>query len=152
MIKSTRDPNRIVLRQETRVLETGEFAEAISPGMILDYSDGDTSTFVAHPDAGESAKPVRVAEINYLLGETTSDDYEADDHGPVAFLRAGDLFMGLLASGTDYSDGDKLVSAGDGTLKQMSSEDEGALVGILKEDKDLSAQGAVDTLARVEVA
>ena len=143
---------RIVLRHEVRVLETGKFSVATSPGMILEYAAGDVSQYRPHPTEGGDVKPLRVAEINYLLGEGVSDSYAIGDKGPVAFLRPGDVFVGILEAGVDYSQGDRLMSAGGGLLKKITSEDNDESVGILKEDVDLSDTDAENTHAKVEVA
>lgn len=143
---------RIVLRHETRILETGEFSGTVSPGMILGYESEDTSKYRAHATEGGDVRPLRVAEINYLEGETVSDDYSDGDKGPVAFLRAGDIFAGLLEAGESFSDGDRVMSSGNGKLKKIDSEDNDACVGILKEEVDLSATDAEDTLGKIEVA
>lgn len=164
MSLETLKQHRIVLRQEVRIQETKKFEEAVSPGHILEASASSTDVMKKHSVAGGDVSGVFVAQIDYLQGNGVDDDYAEGDRGPVSFLRPGDKFVCILEDGTDYSDGDLLMSAGNGNLQSYTAQTEaqtsstGAfypnrIVARLLEDADLSTSSSADAskYARVEV-
>lgn len=159
--------NRIVLRQEVRVQETKKFEETVSPGMILEPSASSTDVMKKHSTAGGDVNGVWTAQIDYLQGNGVDDDYSEGDRGPVAWLRPGDKFVCILENGTDYSDGDLLMSAGNGNLQSYTAQTESQnssmgdgttvypnrIVARLLEDADLSGDSSAvaSKYAKVEV-
>lgn len=154
--------NRIVLRHETRIMETGKFEAAVSPGMILEPSASDASIFKPHSTQGGNVGPVQVAEINYLLGKEVTDDYAEGDRGPVCLLRAGDIFVCILADENKYGIGDYLMSAGNGKLMKYTEAGDSSgggenipnrIVARLREARDLDSSSNADDskYAKVEV-
>lgn len=157
--------NRIVLRQETRIMETKKFEAETLPGMIVEPSASDNDVMKPHGTVGGNVGPVQVAEMNYLLGNEISVPYAEGDRGPVPLLRSGDKFLCVLADGNTYSQGDYLMSNGDGKLTKFTAEATDSsggdttsypnrIVARLLEDRNLSdSSGGDDSQwARCEVA
>jgi len=142
--------NRIVLVGDGRHSEAVAEA-AISQGHLIELTSSDTVQ--VHSGAG------LVAEVNFavedaLQGNTVSDAYAADDIVMSHLAKRGDEINALITAGQDISIGDKLASAGDGTLSDVTTLATAAgvvVVAVAIEAVDLSATGAVATLAAVRV-
>lgn len=148
--------NRIHLRGPFQYDEAVAFA-ALSPGHMLEfYNDAGTKKVRKHSLAG--GQSVRCwAEENALEGfrygstqpgGTSCDTaYAAGDLIPYLILGTGSWVSALLKGGVAYSIGDKLVSAGDGTLQKQSAlnslSNEAQIVAIVEEALDLSASAGV---------
>ena len=155
MALNTKKYNRVVLRHEQRIGETKKFEEEVFPGQILEPSDSSTDVLRTHSTEGGDVNIVQVAEINYLLGKEIDEAYSEGERGPVLTLRTGDKFVCRLADGTNYSDGDILMSAGNGDLKQYTAQTSfedssnapmypNRQVARLLEDADLSGGSSAD--------
>lgn len=125
---------------------------ALSPGHLIEMnSDGEV---LKHATEGGYAERM-VAVEDALQGNTTADAYAAADK--VFFNRyyPGAKCQMYLKAGENVAIGDKLISAGDGTLIANGSEASGTtvrqIVAIAAEALDLSGSGAVATLMDVRI-
>jgi len=119
---------------------------AISPGHLVEQ----TSTGVKkHATEGGFAERM-FAQEDALQGKTVDDDYAEDDMVSVCLAQRGTLVLAMLAAGTAYVKGTRLISAGDGTLKATTGSPSDH-VAVCAEAKDLSASGASAALGLVRV-
>jgi hypothetical protein len=121
-------------------------AAALSPGHLI-----------AHDSTGKVAKHATeggfvvcaFAEEDALQGKTVADAYASGD------FQRGDIVNALLKAGVSYAKGDKLISAGDGTLKKQSAATTTTvvkqIVGEIRDALDLSASGAVAAKSAVRL-
>lgn len=125
---------------------------AITPGHLIEITSA--GKFQKHSTEGGYAARI-FAEISALEGETTANSYAADDLVSANIEMPGNDVQAFLQAGENVSIGDKLISAGDGTLIENGNEGSGVtvnqIVAIAREAKDLSGSGAVDTLMKVMV-
>jgi len=124
----------------------------IYPGMLLKLaSDGDVEI---HDDENGRAEAL-FAEEDALQGKTISDVYTVDNVVSCILPQLGCEIRALIQAGQDLSIGDRVVSAGDGTLQALGTLDSEAIdifvIGVMMEAIDLSASDAVNTLARVRI-
>lgn len=125
---------------------------ALSPGHLIEKdSAGEVKK---HATEGGYAERM-VAVEDALQGKTTADAYSAGDR--VFFHRyyPGAKCQMYLKVGENVAIGDKLISAGDGTLIANGSESSGTtvrqIIAIAEEALDLSGSGAVTTLMDVRI-
>jgi len=127
-------------------------AGTISPGMLLTI-DSDGAVLAHDTEGGLAGRSF--AEVDALQGNTLDDDYSADDLVSINIEMPGSECQAFLKAGENVVIGDKLVSAGDGTLIDANSVSSGVTIvqyiAIALEALDLSGSGAVDTLMRVFV-
>lgn len=123
----------------------------LKPGMIIEQasvgSDSAVGTVQAQDTQGANEEVWVVLEDS-LQGKTTADTYTAGYTVDSAIELPGSEFLALLKAGTNYSALTKLQFAGDGTVESLDS---GTAKLVLLEAVDLSASGAVNTLAKVRV-
>lgn len=153
MAISKRAPNTILLATPggPRVI-VDEFiaSEAITPGHLIETVPDQDS---AAPQWRKSASATNVAppivaleQSHYNLG--VDDDYAIADLVCAAYVRAGDVIWGLLASGQDIQMGEYLQSAGDGTFKSSTSVAAGDDVA---QWKSLDNIGSITALTRCRI-
>ncbi len=125
-------------------------ASTVTPGMLIE--EDSAGKFKAHATEGGVAVKL-FAEVDALQGNTLDDDYSADDLVSANVEVSGNEVQSFLKAGENVSIGDKLLSAGDGTLIADGSESSGTTISqyiaVAREAEDLSGSGAVDTLIRV---
>jgi len=119
---------------------------AITPGHLVELMS--TDKVRVHATAGGVAQSAFAVE-DELQGKLISDDYAADAVCQFNVMRKGDVVNALIANGEDIDIGDKLVSAGDGTLKEMNADSSACIteeyvVAIAVEACDMSDSSAVD--------
>jgi predicted methyltransferase len=134
-------------------------AAAIKPGHLVEIYDasGTVKTRVHSTAKGWAEKMFAVEDP--LAGQTATStqsrtidtDYASGDLVPVHIVERGARVYAWLKPGTNYVVGDKLMSAGDGTLDKISGTADLDVVAILTENKDLSASGAAAARAVVRV-
>lgn len=124
-------------------------AAAITPGHLVELTSA--NKVQAHGTAGGAAQTAFAVEDD-LQGKTISDAYATGDQVQYNVMVSGEEVNAVISDGENISIGDKLVSAGDGTLKAVTSEtaDESA-VAIALEDVDMSGSSAADPSARCAV-
>lgn len=120
---------------------------ALTPGHLIEFIS--TGKVQKHATAkGFHARMFAVEDA--LQGRRISDAYAADELVQCNLVKPGSIVRAWLKAGQNIVKGDKLVSAGDGTLQKVSSSDL-QLVGIAQEALDLSASGTSATRLTVQV-
>ncbi len=126
----------------------------IYPGMLLKMaSDGDVEI---HDDENGRAEGL-FAEEDALQGRTVSLVYTVDEVVSLILPGLGCEIRALIQDEQDISIGDKLVSAGDGTLKALGTLDSEAIdvfvIGVAMEDCDLTGSDtpSTGTLCRIRI-
>jgi hypothetical protein len=121
MAITKRDPNTIFLGGER--VQIGDLAasEAITPGHLVErFNSGGVIRFKKHATAGgDTARLVATEQLMSNLG--VDDAYAAGDLMEVSAGMGGSTFWMLIASGQNIAAGQKLESAGDGTLRALAS-------------------------------
>lgn len=92
----------------------------VTPGHLVQLNSG--NTFSVHASAAQKPAPLMVALEDELQGKGIDDDYVSTyaQRVQAAVLRPGDEFYAILATSQTISIGDKLESAGDGTVREMA--------------------------------
>jgi hypothetical protein len=92
-----------------------------------------------------------------IQGKAITTAYAAAARVQANVQRSGDVFYGLIANGENISKGDKLESAGDGTLRKHTASSAGAVeyplavVGIALDAVDMSSSSGADPSGRCRV-
>lgn len=115
------DPNTIFLGGEQTEINDIAASEAITPGHLVElFNNAGTIRFRKHSSAGgDTARLVALNQSMLNLG--VDDDYAADDLVQVGAGRGGSKYWMLIASGQNIVAGQKLESAGNGTLRAIAS-------------------------------
>jgi hypothetical protein len=124
---------------------------AITPGHFVELMS--TNKVKVHATAGGAVLPKAVAVEDDLQGKTIADAYSSGAPCQFNVVGPGDEVFAILANGENAAIGDKLISAGDGTLKELTSQttDE-SVVAIALEALDMSDSSAADPAsARIKV-
>lgn len=110
--------NTILLKGQP-IAKEGKANAAITPGHLIELrSDGELQ--VHGSAAGTAAKAF--ARENEVFGKDIDTAYAAEDNVLYYVLRSGDEVNALVAAGAAaIVVGDKLESAGDGTLRKVST-------------------------------
>ena len=119
---------------------------AITPGHLVELMS--TDKVRVHATAGGVAQSAFAVE-DELQGRDIDTAYAADAKVQFNVFRKGDVVNALISNGEDIDIGDKLVSAGDGTLKEATAdssavETEEYVVAIAVEACDMSDSSAAD--------
>ena len=114
-------PNTIVLGGS--VIEVGDTAvsETVRPGHLVErWNSGGVWRWRKHTTAAGSA--IKAVALNQaMINKGVDDDYAANDLAQVGIFSPGATAWMLIASGQNVSFGDKLESAGNGTLKAVTA-------------------------------
>lgn len=139
-----RNPNTIYLGGEYTEINDIVASEAITPGHLVErFNNGGVIKFRKHATADVAAATL-VAQDQPMLNKGVDDAYAAGDLVQVIALQKGAAAWMLIASGQNIVAGQKLQSAGDGTLKAYATA--GAAIFTALENS-----GAVTTLTRLRV-
>lgn len=114
-------PNKlktISIKIATAVVEERLANAALSPGHILELLS--TDKVKKHATARGAVTPLMVAAEDENQGNGINDAYAAADVVRILFPRAGDVVNVLLQDDQTIVIGDKLCSAGDGTVKKFT--------------------------------
>lgn len=149
--------NTIMLKGQSRH-EEFYASGAVTPGHLIEQTSAALSlgngTAKVHATEGGHAERIFATE-DALQGKLISDAYTSAALMMAAVAEPGAEVNAWLKSGENVSIGDKLISAGDGTLIADGSEGSGTtvyqIVGYSMEAVNLSASGAVDTRIVVRV-
>ena len=135
----------------------GFLAAVISPGMLVERLSDDT----VQPHSTEGGDgAIIVAMEDALQGKTVADAYTASTSTVKTPIMLGLPVQGsemnmLIKAGETITIGMDLISAGDGSLIDEASMSSGGtvakVIGKAAQALDLSASGAVDTLAAVAI-
>lgn len=120
----------------------------IKPGELGKINS--SKQIIRHATAGGHAAAIVVLE-NRKIGTYTSSGitgnnlttaYASGDLVPYMRMAPGMCANLMLKDGINFAAGDKLVSAGDGSLKKWTSEELGAIVAEVRDAVDLTSAGA----------
>ena len=145
------DSNRVVrYGWENCSQEEGTLSEALSAGDLLE--EGGSDDFQAHSTDGDVVERVMVAMDERGRGFTSGDGYEAGEFITAVVCNSGVGLHFNLAAGADLataanadiSEGDRLVSAGDGTVRAFDTDDPDDVVAHAEEAVDNSGASAGD--------
>lgn len=142
------DPNTILLSDRGGAVRVNDIAasEAITPGHLIDrFNNAGVIRYRKHATAS-IAVPMTVALEQSMLNKGVGDAYAANDLVEAAVLNPGDTAWMFIASGQTIVAGNKLESAGDGSLKVFSA---GVVLASALENKTAAFTGL--TRLRIEV-
>lgn len=140
---SNTDPKTVLLKGDPLAGEAIA-AGTISPGHLIERTSA--GKVQAHSSAAAQT-PKLIAREMELTGKGLDDDYSEDDQTLYWSARQGDQFYMILEAGENVSIGDLLESAGDGTLRAVTTNGEPLFQAV--EAVDLSGSG--DTASRIKV-
>jgi hypothetical protein len=138
--------NQIVLIGDGDNHDEAPASAALTPGHLL-YT-ASTGKVAKHATAGGFSGKA-FAKEDALRGRDIDTAYAADDIVSIHRAEPGDVIFAFIKAGQNIAIGDKLVSAGDGTLIKDTTVATGVtvkdVVGEAKEAINLTAGGAVAT-------
>ncbi len=109
-------PNTVILRGDQFTLREDRSNQALTPGMLIEFSGSATKTRVQKHSTGDGKAAAMFAlEADYVgTGVTTA--YISGDRIPYADCAPGVIVWAHLASGSNVNRGDFLSSDGSGAL------------------------------------
>lgn len=111
------NPNTIWLGGEKVLVNDLAASEAITPGHLIDsFNSGGIQRYRKHNVAGGAVAKTVALEMS-MLNKGVDDAYVANDLVEAAILSPGATAWMFIASGQTIVHGNKLESAGDGTLR-----------------------------------
>lgn len=138
-------PNTIFLGGERTQIGDRAASEAITPGHLVElFNNAGVIRFRKHATAAVATERL-VATEQLMLNKGVDDAYAANDLMEVSAGRGGSTFWMFIASGQNIAAGDKLESAGNGTLRILAAGV--ALFSALENKPNVTVQ----TRIRVEV-
>jgi hypothetical protein len=122
---------------------------AITPGHLVEIQS--TGKIKVHDTAGGFCQKAFAVEDD-LQGNPISTAYTSGARVQYNVMLPGDQVNALIKDGENIAIGDKLVSAGDGTLKEATSETaDSTIVAIAVEACDMSGSSGADPSNRCAV-
>jgi hypothetical protein len=117
------NPNTIFLGGDRTQINDLAASEAITPGHLIDrFNNGGIIRWRKHATSGQTlGTPAAVATEMAMLNKGVDDAYAAGDLVEASVLHKGAFAWMLIASGQNIVAGNRLESAGDGTLKILST-------------------------------
>jgi len=103
------------------IRKEGEASAAITPGYLVEF--GGANDLQAHATAGGSARKAFALE-NDLIGKGVDDAYAAGETVQYGVFEQGAEVMATLAVSQTIAKGDRLVSNGNGQLREIGTEPE----------------------------
>lgn len=138
-------PNTIFLGGERTQINDRTASEAIKPGHLVElFNAAGVIRFRKHATAGGNTGRLVATEMA-MLNKGVDDAYALADLVEVSAGRGGSTFWMRIASGQNIVAGQKLESAGDGTLRAIAAGT--ALFSALENKANVTAE----TMLRVEV-
>lgn len=115
------NPNTIFLGGDRTIVGNYAASEAITPGHLIDsFNNAGVHRYRKHTPTSVAVAPT-VALDQPMLNRGVDDAYGIGDLVDAAVLHKGAKAWMLIASGQTIVHGNKLESAGDGTLKIFSA-------------------------------
>lgn len=115
------DPNCVFLGGDRTIINDLAASEAITPGHLVDrFNNGGIIRWRKHATASIACAPA-VATEHAMANKGPDDAYAANDLVEVSIGHQGAAFWMFIASGQSIVAGQKLESAGNGTLKAFSA-------------------------------
>ena len=144
--------NRIALITNGRLSEEIA-AGAITPGHMIQMSAGADTVVVHATEAGYAERMFALEDA--LQGRNRDTAYASGERVTMIHAVPGDVLDLYIKAGENIAIGDKLISAGDGTLIENGSESSGTtvkqIIGVATEAADLSQSGDVATRIAVRI-
>lgn len=146
--------NTIKLKKYADIINEYDAGGTIKPGHLLALNSD--NAVVVDSSAGVGNSKMFALE-DELQGKGIDDNYVSGDKVQVWNTIPGEEVYALLADGEDVAVGDKLVSAGDGTLKKMTADSSATVVEevpvavVITEAVDMSGSSGADPSGRVKV-
>jgi len=139
-------PNTIHLAGGIERIGDVAASEAITPGMLVErFNSAGVAKFRKHATAAQDCVKAVALDQN-MLNKGVDDAYAAGDLMEVGILPPGSTAWMLVASGQNIVHGQRLESAGNGTLRAIAA---GKPLFAAVENKDNSA-GPANARIRVE--
>lgn len=153
----TKSPRRILLSGEHYLLIEEIAGGTIKPGHLCEfYNDTGVGKVRVHSTAkgfGENLvaleDPLQGQTVDSVKDRNIDISFVATESVPLAICSPGVMAYMWLKPLTNYVLGDKLESAGDGTLQKISGSADLKIFATLLQAKDLSASGSIATRAIV---
>lgn len=123
----------------------------IIPGMVIELFN-DTGLKWRPHNAAADMQAVTVAIEKSIWNKDVDSPYAIGDMVRAVTLRKGSSFWGLVPSGQNITQGDKLQSNGDGRLKEATATTAAANVAVLQALETIGAVTAVTRLRTQVVA
>lgn len=137
------NPNTIYLGGDRTQIGDLEASEIITPGHLVDrFNAAGVIRWRKHATASIAVAPAFATEQS-MLNKGVDDTYAAGDLMEVSIGSKGAAFWAFIASGQNIVAGNKLESAGDGTLKIFAA---GVVLASALENKP-----TVTSLTRIRV-
>lgn len=144
-------PRTILLKACCGVQDEALASGIFSPGHLI--AKDSNGKVLKHATEGGFAMPRIATEAVLNQGKTIDDAYAVGDLAFYREVARGEHVQAFLKAGANYAQGDLLMSAGDGTLKKVSSPSSGVTVKQALFEVvtalNLSASGAVSTRTSV---
>lgn len=115
------DPNKIHLGGDKVDINDLAASETITPGQLIDrFNSAGVIRWRKHATAGGAVAPI-FAEAHFMANKSVTDDYATNDLVEAFAGQSGTNVWAFIASGQNIAAGNKLESAGDGTLRILAS-------------------------------
>lgn len=121
MAITVNNPNTVFLGGDRTQIGDLAVSEIVTPGQLLErFNSSGTIRWRKHSTAAGPGVPA-VATDQAMLNKGVDDNYAVGDLAEVSIGHRGAKFWMFIASGQNIAAGDKLESAGNGTLKIYGS-------------------------------
>lgn len=115
------NPNTVFLGGERVQIGDVAVSEAVIPGHLVErFNNAGVTRWRKHATAAGATAPA-VATDQAMLNKGVDDVYAIGDLAEVSVLQKGGTAWMFIASGQNISYGNKLESAGDGTLRILAA-------------------------------
>jgi len=143
-----------LLKDFTGVRDEAVAAGTISPGHLIELTSA--GKVQVHSTASGNVAPVMVALEDSMQGNDVDDNYSANGLVQYAVLRPGDRVQMRVKDGQNIAIGDKLESAGDGTVQKHVVDSTGiyyykSIIGVAMAAVDMSGSAGVDPDGFIDV-
>jgi hypothetical protein len=128
------NPNTIFLGGDRTQINDLTASEALTPGHLIErFNNAGVIRWRKHASAGQTlGVSASVATEMAMMNKSVDDAYAAGDLVEASVLHKGAFAWMLIASGQNIVAGNRLESAGDGTLRILAS---GAAIFVALENK-----------------
>ena len=146
--------NTVLLKDYTGIREEFVAEAAIAPGHLCEITTA--GKVQVHSVATGNVTPALIALEDSMQGNDVADNYAAGAVVQCAVVRPGDRVQMKVKDGQNIAIGDKLESAGDGTVQKHTVDSSGvyyykSIVGIALAAVDMSGSAGVDPDGFIDV-
>ena len=144
---------KTILLAGSRNVQEALAAAAITPGHMLEIDSA--GKFKKHATAGGVGYGLWALEDD-IQGNDIDDDYSTGNVVTAQAAVPGDQIYAWIANGENIAIGDKLISNGDGTLKEHTADSSGVIVeehvvAVAREACDMSDSSGADPTGRCRI-